>query len=322
MIIDATVETKIKVWNSKKNSSGLVPIYVVTQYGDKRKFKSTKLWIKPSHSGEILPLLNHIFNPESLPISLSELLEKYDCSQANKTVIEESIKRFKELLGEEPHTVHLTLNNLLKLKKMMVEKSNSDSSISIRLRCLRTLFNYSKSIGLHKMENPFIRGLIPTPKPKKKIVKWIVPDNDIYKLQLCLGGVDFADAIMIIRKRLGEGYHDYIRYKNRRKGTVQRIYVTKHSYTLIDSLYDQVKNKNLLTLRRRQNNQLKPYKLSSKSPRYQTAQMLQQMECPKEIIKDILGHAKKDVTDRYLRDSSIKKWVIMLSGHVFRGVKC
>ena len=309
MIIDATVETKIKVWNSKKNSSGLVPIYVVTQYGDKRKFKSTKLWIKPSHSGEILPLLNHIFNPESLPISLSELLEKYDCSQANKTVIEESIKRFKELLGEEPHTVHLTLNNLLKLKKMMVEKSNSDSSISIRLRCLRTLFNYSKSIGLHKMENPFIRGLIPTPKPKKKVVKWILPDNEIYKLQLLLGGVDFVDVIMIIRKRLGIGYHDYIRYKNRRKGTLQRIYITVKAYSLIKSLYNYVSNKSLQTLRRKQNNLLKPYGLTSKSPRYQIAQKLQSINCPKEIISEILGHSKNDVTERYLNDFDTKEWI-------------
>ncbi len=39
----------------------------------------------------------------------------------------------------------------------------------------------------------------------------------------------------------------------------------------------------------------------------------------KEIIKDVLGHAKKDVTDRYLKNSSIKKWIIMLSDHVLGG---
>ena len=313
MIIDATVETKIKAWNSKKNSSGLVPIYVVTTFENQRKFKSTGLWIKPDKFAEVLPLLEKLVSPQPMTLTLGNILDKYDASASNKMILNESIVRFKELFNHNLTTDDITLNNLLKFKKSMEIKGNSDSTISIRLRCLRTLFNYSKRMGLHHNPNPFVRGLIPTPKPKKKVVKWIVPDNDIYKLQLALGGIDYADAIQVLKLKPCKGYHQFTRYKNRRRGTIQTLYVSNYAYKLIQKINSCIKFESLEKMRFKQIKLLTKYGVSSKCPRYQVAQWLQKNGCPREIIAEILGHVRKDVTDRYLKPEKIKKWIEKLS---------
>ena len=309
----ATPTTAVKIWYSKKNKSGLVPVYIQTNFIGNRRFKSTGLWIEPTNAARLLPIIHRVCSPVNIDLSLRKLVAKYDSSSANKKIILGAINQFQFCLDKKPILSDLTTENLILFKEFMKERNNTNSTISNRLRSLRVLFNYSRQLKLHDNSNPFIRGLIPTPKPRKKVVNWIVPDNDFYKLQLSLGGMDFADAFQIIPMNLGVGYHEYVRYKNRNRGASQIIFICDNAFKIMNRIRDSIRFSSLTSMRRYQNKKLAAYGLSSKCPRYQVAQWLQHNRCPRETIAEILGHTRNDVTDRYLQPEKIKKWIEKLN---------
>jgi site-specific recombinase XerD len=305
--------TKLIVWHSKKTKSGLLPVYIQSSFNGNRKFQSTGVWIDEAKISELLPILeDRLIKPISLDLDLISVAQKYPTSKGNQKIIQEALKLLQEHLKSKPLFQHLTIQNIENFREWLYAKGNSDSTVSNRLRSIRTIFNYAKERGLTDVETPFIRGVIPNPTPAKKKVAWKIIHNKWFQLQVVLGGMDAVDTYEIVKIKPTEEWLEYTRVKNKSRGTKHLVFLSEEAKGLIHELKITAEYPNF---RSTYNKALKKHGLSSKSARYMVAQKLQEIGCPKATIALILGHSSNSVTDRYLDipKKEIQKWILKLS---------
>ena len=132
----ATPTTAVKIWYSKKNKSGLVPVYIQTNFIGNRRFKSTGLWIEPTNAARLLPIIHRVCSPVNIDLSLRKLVAKYDSSSTNKKIIMGAINQFQFCLDKTPILSDLTTENLILFKEFHERRNNTNSTISNRLRSL------------------------------------------------------------------------------------------------------------------------------------------------------------------------------------------
>jgi len=247
----------------------------------------------------------------------------------NKRVVTLTKDRLKKYIGYEMlEFSQITPGWLRELEQDLRIKGNSNSTIGIHMRNIRTIYNQAIDLGVAKLgEYPFRRYKIPkTIKTKRNLSVEIIREikklkdlnpyqarsRDMFMLSFYLVGINLKD-LLLYKGEITRGRIDYTRHKTKKEYSVlvhpeaQEIidkYKSNGKYLLnvMDRFTDYINARKAI------NNNLKkiaekielPGNLSTYYARHSWATIAKSIGISRDTIRLALGHGLNTITDIYI----------------------
>jgi integrase len=230
----------------------------------------------------------------------------------NGVVYLTAVNRFAPYCTQWP-----TYMQLVRFKTDLLSEGLSVNGVATYLRTLRAIWNEAERRDLISGKSPFKRGLIQQVETEKRHlsvdqVRQLMALDGLPMYQdrarmlwlvcLAMRGVDLIDVVEMVPERIRNGYYQAPRAKT---GVPIKIRVPQifHDFAAkgyLDHMQRGVDvRRNLLRELSAVGHQL-GFRVQYKMARHTFATLAKGAGCPKDVIREMLGHTGKSVTDVYL----------------------